>query len=325
DMDIDTMLLNVARLSIAVQSDTEEVPRELPSQVQAVCRRFGVKGEVTVIATARIPLRNASEGVYAAEIRLRKGACKLPDWDAPISLAELTLNCGNSIAGASTAPPSTLPDRAPDIQFKLSDLKITSGNQMIQAGGDGQINPDDNTWSIGNIKGLAELGDGPGPIGKAKVTTHLPFTIGGAGEFGSGSYILRMGIDDGSALFVPKKLPLDQVAARVTFTPGGMKISQFTGTQFDGGMSLLGSMTWANAATGPAYAGRFSVVNMDMRQLADVLLTDEDARQRASGVGDLHLQFKGLLPADGSPLDSLTAKGDFDIRHGHFGDIPVLK
>jgi hypothetical protein len=64
---------------------------------------------------------------------------------------------------------------------------------------------------------------------------------------------------------------------------------------------------------------------MDMRQVAGVLLTDEQAKQRASGVGDLHLQFKGTLPPDKPALDAFTTRGDFDIRHGHFMDIPVLK
>jgi hypothetical protein len=325
DMDIDTMLLNVSRFSIVVHKDSDNPGEELPAQVQEFCRRFGVKGEVSVSATARIPLRDANQSVYAAQIQLRKGSCKLPDWEAPISSAEVSLSCSNSTVGAISALPTTLPDRAPDIQLLLSDLKITSGNQTIQAGGDGQIDLNDNTWSVGNVAGLADLGDGPGPIGKAGVRTHLPLTIGGAGEFGSGSYILRLGIADASALFMSKKLPLNQVAAHATFTPGDMKITQFTGTSFDGGVSLIGNMSWSNPATGPDYGGRISVTNMDMRQLANVLLSDEDARQRASGVGDLHLHFKGKLPPDTPALDAFTAKGDFDIRHGHFADIPVLK
>jgi hypothetical protein len=324
DMDIDTLLLNISRLSIAVQTDVDKPAEQLPSQIQAICRKFAVKGEVNVTASARIPLHNANHAVYAAELSLRQGSCKLPNWDAPLSPVELTLSCGNSTADAA-ALPTTLPDRAPDIQLHLSNLKVASGNQTLRFSGDGHISPLDNTWSVEHIIGLADLGDGPGLWRDAGVTSHLPFTIGGAGEFASGDYLLRFAINDASALFVPKNLPLNQLAANATLTPSGLKITRLTGTLCGGDLALHSNLAWTHSATPSAYSGQLAITNLDMRQVANVLLPDEKSRQMASGQGELHLQFHGPFPPDASPVDGFTARGDFDIRHGHFADIPVLK
>jgi hypothetical protein len=327
DIDVDTLLLNISRLSMVVQTDADKPSVQLPPRIQALCRKFAVGGQVNLEVIARIPLHDLNNGAYAAQLSLHQGSCQLPDWDARISPVELTMTGGNIATGLTAVLPTTLPSKTtPDIHVVLSALKINSGNQMVQIdGGEGTISPQDGTWSIEGITGLADLGDGPGPIRKANVSTHLPFEITGGGDFGSGTYALYFGTGNASAMWTPRKLSLSQIVTNVKISAEGLKIINLTGVTCGGQVTMHGDVGWNDPVKGLTYGGNISVDDLDMRQVADILMDDEQSRQMASGDGELNLQFSGAVPPAGSAADAFSAKGDFDIRHGHFMDIPVLK
>jgi hypothetical protein len=79
------------------------------------------------------------------------------------------------------------------------------------------------------------------------------------------------------------------------------------------------------------YFGQFELTHLDMHQLAMQYTTDPSVRQKAFGQLDWNQTFMGSILSDGpasgpdSAGDRLTAQGNFDITHGYFMDIPILK
>ncbi len=326
-VDIDTLMLNISSLNLDSQVGPAHPAEQLPSQVQEIFRRFAVAGHITLTAAARIPLTDPTRGIFTAELRLTDGSAFFPDWNAPIAPVQLSIDC-YKLADEQTTPPTTLPDDLPthptDIRFHLNQLLVQCDKQTIRLdAGEARITPTDHTWAIGKVTGLVYVGDGPGPLRNANIIAYLPIFAAGFGQTSpSNSFNLQFAIDSGEIKIAPQKIPLEQIKTVLTLTNSKISTSKLAAMVYGGQFSFKGLVDWS-APVGVKYTGQGSIANMDMRQFATAFIADPADRQRVSGAGDLNMGFSGNTAPPAA--DRFAARGDLDIRHGHFFVVPVLK
>jgi AsmA-like C-terminal region len=326
-IDIDTLLLNATSFTLDSQTKSDQPAKQLPSHIQEIFRRFAVAGHVTLTAAARIPLTDPTRGIFTAELRLTNGSTLLPDWNAPISPVQLSIDC-YKLADEQATPPTTLPDELPthptDIRFHLNQFLLQCDKQTIRLDtGEARITPIDHTWAVGKITGLVYVGDGPGPVRDINILAYLPISAAGFGQtLPQNTFNFQFAVDNGQMQVSPQKVPLEQIKTVLTLTKTKISTTKLTAQLYGGQFYLDGLADWS-PAVGVKYAGQSSITNVDMRKIADKFISDPADRQRVSGAGDLNIAFSGNIAPP--VADRFAARGDLDIRHGHFFVVPILK
>jgi len=324
-IDIDSLLLDVSSFVLDLQTKPAVPAEQLPAQLQQLFRRFSIAGQVNITAAARIPLTDPARAIFTSQFRLTDGSALVPDWNAPIKPVQLSIDC-YKLADNQSAPPATLPTTLPsqstDIRFHLNQFLLQCDNQTIKLdSGDARFTPTDQTWAVSNVTGLIYVGDGPGPVRDADILAYLPINADGFGQLSpQNNLTFYIAVDNGELHAAPQQIPFQQITTVLTLTNSKLSTKGLTAQTHDGQLALDGFIDWSSPTSGLKYAGQGSVTNVNMRELAETFISIPADRQKISGAGDLRAQFSG-----GTSADSLTARGDLDIRHGHFFQVPVLK
>jgi hypothetical protein len=73
------------------------------------------------------------------------------------------------------------------------------------------------------------------------------------------------------------------------------------------------------------YQGRAYLRGIKLDEVSKVYILPETREAKLTGVGNMNIEFAGVRPHDGgSPLETLRAKGEFEVLRGHFWTIPLL-
>ncbi len=316
-MDIDSLLLDVSSLKLDLQTSSTHPGEQLPSQVQEIFHRFAVAGHVTLEANAHIPLTDPSHAVFASQLRLAGGSAQIPGWNAPITPVEFSIDCYKAPQGQSTFPA--------DVRFKLNQFVIQCEKQKIRLDtGNARFTTTDRTWAFDNITGLIDVGDGPGYASDYDILANLPINADGFGQFASTNpFTFHIYVNNGDLKVAPQKLPFQQINGLLTLTSRNVSTTGLTAVIYDGELSFAGMIDWS-PGDGINYSGNGSLTNMTMKKFAANFTSNAADLAKVSGASDLRARFSGNTIAP-SPAATLLARGDFDVRHGHFFLVPVLK
>jgi hypothetical protein len=272
---------------------------------------------------------------------------------------------GVTIQSMPKVIPEDLPAQPPEAHFWLNELSAKSGNQLLRfVGGEVTFDPVNKTWVARKIHGDADVGDGPGPLEHSDSRFIIPFIAAGSGKLGDDASSVRVELDGGSAVLTKNHIRPNRLNGMLTATPAGITTPGLTAKCCEGDIKASLTIDWKNpvlpapatqpsdsdattqpttklvaATTQPTtqpalalvYSGQFELAHLDMHQLAMQYTTDPSVRQKAFGQLDWHQTFQGSILSDGpasghdSAADRFSGQGDFDITHGYFMDIPVLK
>ncbi len=171
--DIDSLLLDMQKLSVSVKVDPSRQAMQLPPIAQQACQKFKIGGLVTFEATAKVPLDDPTHGLYTAKLSLAQGTGEVPGIDKPVTPAQFTMICTNLADETETAlstalpagMPGDLPKSSPPVHLWLAGLKVCSDKRLVQIErGEIRFDPVTGVWSVQNLKGFVDAGSGPKPI-----------------------------------------------------------------------------------------------------------------------------------------------------------------
>jgi len=118
-------------------------------------------------------------------------------------------------------------------------------------------------------------------------------------------------------------IPLYNVHTQIAADPAAVQIQQFEAGTLRGNVRLDGRVDLVNQTR---YDLNAVLRGVDLRELGRLTATPGSKATPLSGVGNLTLHAVGPIPKDKSPLlDSATADGELEVRHGDFWRIPVMK
>jgi hypothetical protein len=334
-LDFKSLLLDLDKVQMSLQGDPAKPLISLPASVADSLQNLKTGGQLTLQANARVPLQSPARFWWNARLTLKDGQCQPPGWAGPVAPAKFVITASNTPSAATDSPPqnwpSVLPDKPADVHLWLSNLSAASGNQIFKLdSGELTFNPTDNTWTARKLQGVADVGDGPGPLQADNVRVILPFIA--AGDSNSG---LRIALDDAFATSMSNHLHFNRIAGLITLTSTGLTTSDLVATCAQGQVKTNVRLRWTPPPEGPdtslIYGCETQIKQLDLHQLAIDCATDPAMRQQAVGQLDFNLNCHGSILRNSSPTgkdsaaDRFEAAGDFDITNGHFVDIPVLK
>jgi hypothetical protein len=339
-VDLQTLLLDLQKLSIKLHCEPGKAITQLPASVSDSLGKMKTGGEVNVDAVARVPLLTPLRGWYAARASLDRGQIQPGGFSGPLTPANVLLFASNVTAKGMDSLPSALPQALPvapaDSHVWLKNLSASCGNQLCKIdSGEVIFSPVDANWTARKFHGLFDIGDGPGPLEGANTRIYLPFVLSGKGRGMDPSSSIRLALDDASASLTPSHVHLNRINGMLTATPTGLRTSGLVAKCAEGIIKATVNLDWQPAAQDPpvalTYDGDAQIQQLDLHQLAMEYTPDPAVRQQAFGQLDFNVKYQGSIlqnsPASGtnSPADRLFAQGDFDITHGHFIDIPILR
>ena len=333
ELDIDSMLLHLSKFVLNVQTATNQPPVELPTPLRKLCAKFGIGGDLALTGVATVPLNEPTRAYFAAELRLKDGSCRVDGFDRPLSPVRGVLKFGNLPDEGSKNDSLLLGGDSPaaiPVQFRLTDFAIDCGRQFLHVDhAFGSIDAASQSWTLRELSGLVDAGGGAGPVADAKVWMRLPFTAAGSGHFSAADpYWAVLTVSDGQALASDQKLPLRHVNFDLYARPRKLELRGCKAEALAGKLSADADLVLSATKS---YSGKVSIEHANVRQAADLFLTDEQDRQRISGIASFHAGFSGVVSANGpatgpdSIEDRLVATGDFSIHDGDFYHIPMLK
>jgi hypothetical protein len=339
-VDLQTLLLDLKKFSVQLHLDANHPSNQLPASLVNLIGKTRPGGELKLDGLARIPLLTPMQGWYAARASLEHGQCQPIGWSGPVKPAELLVFADNTTESAIDALPTNLPnelsEKVQESHVWVNKLTAASGNQLFKIdSGEIDFNPRDTLWTARKVHGLADIGDGPGPLEGDNARVYVPFILSGSGKGFSAGSSVRLAPDDASASLTPNHVHINRINGMLTITPTGLRSSGLVGRCAEGSINATVNLDWQNAAQIPpvalAYDGDAQIQKLDLHQLAMQYTPDPAIRQEAFGQLDFNVKYHGSIlrnsPASGpdSPADRLAAEGGVDITHGHFIDIPVLK
>jgi hypothetical protein len=339
-LDLNSLLLDVQKLAIDLKADPAHPITQLPRSATDAMAKLKTGGEVTFDCIARVPLQTPMKGWYAAKLALKDGQVQLADWKGPVSPAKFTITTSNvpdaTAENLPTSLPNNLPDHKPEAHLWVNGLSASCGNQIFKIdGGEVVFNPADNTWTLRKFHGVGDVGDGPGPLDGANTRLYIPFIASGNGKLGDPASSIRIALDDGSVVTTANHIHLNRINGMLTATPNGLRSSGVTAICANGQAKIIVNADWKPPQNGPplalAYDGEIHIKQIDLHQLALEYTTDPAVRQQAFGQLDFNVKYNGSILKNSPPTgtdsiaDRFYAQGDFDITHGYFLDIPVLR
>jgi hypothetical protein len=190
--DLDELWAQVDRFHLAVRADDIAADRSaLPAEVQAVLRKYDVKGRVTLDAAGRVPLRDPSAGHFSGAIELAGASAAVPAQrarldrlDARVTFArEPSPTGGDPGAGGASGPPR------PTV-VRLERFSGASGPMRLTASlGAGVIDHQRKTWTLRDLRaGLAFE-----PRAPVAAPSTQPSFLGPIGSSGAASARLTCG------------------------------------------------------------------------------------------------------------------------------------
>jgi hypothetical protein len=338
-LDLNSMLLDVAKVKLTVHCDPQSPIDQLPADVAQLLSDLQLGGDLTLEGRAKMPVRNLRLSKVFADVEMTNGHCRPIGWSAPVSPVTFSLAISNEAAGSATTRSANVandPPAAPqEMQLLIRAFSAGAGNQLVRLNS-GQVDFDagKKTWAVSKVQGSMDIGDGPGPMEGANARIIMPFFASGEGKIGDPNSSLRIALDDGAAVITPNHIRINHINGMLTAKPNELRTSNITAKCAEGAITAMFGIRREVPAIGDkaiTYKGRIQISKLDLHQLAMQYTTDPAKRQHAFGQLDWHQNFDGYLLADSpksgknSPADLLTGPGDFDVTNGYFLDIPLLK
>ena len=333
--DIDTLQLNVDKINLALQCDPNNPSQQIPPKVLAIIQQYQLAGQLTMHGSARIPMKSPARLWCNTMLTLKDGHCLPPGWTGPVMPVKFEITASNVPSPTSDLLPQTwpssLPEKPANVRLRLTDFSAASGNQIFKIDrGELTFNPNDRTWTASKLQGVADVGDGPGPLQGDNLRLICPFVA--AGDSATG---LRVAVDDAFATGLSNRVHVNRISGQIALTRTGLTTTGLNGTCAQGQIKTNVKLRWTPLPQGPEtkliYGCDTQIKQLDLHLLATDYTTDPAARKQAAGQLDLNLNCHGSIlkksPTTGknSAADRLEGAGDFDISNGHFADIPVLK
>jgi uncharacterized protein involved in outer membrane biogenesis len=136
-------------------------------------------------------------------------------------------------------------------------------------------------------------------------------------------YHLKVHTERGRITLGPSGVPLTNIDTMVSLTPAGATVEKFNASLLDGSCSAIGNMKFTS---GLPYAVKLQCHDFDLKELGGYLGQPGDQPTRLSGRGMLMADLTGVIPPTGTPAyQGVRGSGEFEIRHGDFWEIPVMK
>jgi uncharacterized protein involved in outer membrane biogenesis len=136
-------------------------------------------------------------------------------------------------------------------------------------------------------------------------------------------YHLNVHTNRGRITLGPSGVPLTDIDTMISITPAGATVEKLNGSLLDGSCSASGNVKFTDAVP---YAVKLDCRDLDLKELAGYLSQPGDQPTRLSGRGMLIADLTGVIPPAGTPAyQGIRGTGEFEIRHGDFWEIPVMK
>jgi hypothetical protein len=136
-------------------------------------------------------------------------------------------------------------------------------------------------------------------------------------------YHLTVHTNRGRITLGPSGVPLTDIDTMISLTPAGATVEKLNASLLEGSCSATGNVKFA---AGFPYAAKLECRDVDLKELAGYLGQPGDQPTRLSGRAMLTADVSGVIPPSGTPAyQGLSGSGEFEIRHGDFWEIPVMK
>ena len=336
-----SLLLNIEDAKINLALDADHSTDQLPQNLAEALAKYKTGGKLAVSGAARIPIKQAKNALYFAAVDLKDGRCQPPDWKGPVTAGTVAFTCTNSPdaskARITSLLSNSLPDRVGESHLWLDNVSADCGKQNVKIENGGEITFDaaSKKWSMRKLHGVVDAGNGPGPLDGANVRVWIPFIAAGSGKIGDEKSCVRIALDGGAARVSPQRILIDAINGVLNVTPVGLSSSGLTAKCALGTINTIVNLGWKTDPAWPNvglnYDGEIHVRDLDLHQLAMQYTTDPKIRQQAFGDLNFNNTYRGSIlkqsPRTGpdSVADRLVASGDFDINHGYFLALPILK
>ena len=162
-VDIDSFLLNLERLQLAVNVDPSKRDSAVPPEYQRIIDKFGIRGGLSMTTRAALAPSDLSHSTYDTTVELRDATARVPKWNLNLDHVSGKLHLADD-AGHPLAEFVSLDGRSPDAALHLG-------------GGILKFDPQRKHWTLTDLAGNITAR----PAAPGKTTGSVDFHLTGDG------------------------------------------------------------------------------------------------------------------------------------------------
>ncbi len=291
----------------------------LPASIRAQLDRLKIRGAVDFALEADGPLRSRDLGKYAGRLEITPIDFTLqpPGFESPVDgITPLIFHVADGMMTAETLR-GTCGDNL--VYLKTAELALNDFPNQIK---------------LSNLAGCITFGPSqkyPPLIARQlePVKPVGPFFFNGSLSLDSGrksnplDYNIQVHTTRGRMTVSDRMIPVTNIDTVVNVTPAAATISRFEASVLEGSTSATGRIDLTGRMP---YQMNVNLRDIDLAELGQFLADPGKKPMPLSGRAVFKADFNGQVPAGADPAwKGLTGNGEFEVLHGDFWRIPVMK
>lgn len=295
-LDLDSLVLNLEKMTISTRIQANQPNTTLPAQVQRLLAESGVAGAATITLHGTVPLLNVKDVDAGAQLRIDDGQCIVPGLPEPIE--DMTLVASGEYRHGKAHG-----------KIDRFDCRTASIGASLQPT-EGTFDHDSGRWLAGPVKAAIVYQPVPSktPFWRQKLTIDLRCGLHQMDDINQIEAVL-----DGTTL-TPQGLAGDvRIDGSVAYSDGTVTVRPTAITGLGGNVGVI---ALANLRT-RAYEAKITAQDVDLAKLNVVFDPTTDKEMNGQLKGEVRATMLG-------DLQNVTGEGGFRVTDGKFARMPVL-